>query len=204
MAVVVLKTELKCKLCKHPRRADIDALLEKRSRGEKDAEGNRVNADYVIARLREFGVQNPSIDNIRAHLGQRGNNAHTGFVTEAEEEAAKAEADELLQKLAAGEIEHVDPDEIIRFQLTRYYLREVQKAANGDPSDLTHDQARALIGEATKRKQNDAQNALLGALAGGIGKAVAGMLVKSSGPAELEPATIEGEAVEVEDGELAA
>ena len=49
MAVLQIASNQRCKLCKSPRRLEMDALLEMRSNGESDKAGNRVNFEYVAA-----------------------------------------------------------------------------------------------------------------------------------------------------------
>lgn len=191
MAARVADTNLRCKLCAHPKRAEIDALLERRSRRE-------MNLEQVLERLVEFGVKNPNIDNIKGHLGQKGNKAHTVFVDDAEK--AKDDAvDEALREQALAIFERVmgadwrertpTPDQVLEIQRALYLHKLELELREGKLPDVTHDQVLKNIGEGTKRKHNEAQEELLK----GLGSAAGAFATRMLGPA---PEVIEHEPIE--------
>jgi len=189
VAARVADTNLRCKLCAHPKRAEIDALLELRSKRE-------MNLGQVLEKLTELGVKNPNVDNIKGHLGQKGNKPHTTFV--ADEEKAKDDAvDEALKEAALEIFERVmgadwrertpTPDQVLEIQRALYLHKLELELREGKLPDITHDQVLKNIGEGTKRKHNEAQAELLKGLGSAAG-AFASRL--------LEPAVIDGEAIE--------
>lgn len=180
-------TVLRCKLCAHEKRTEIDALLELRSKRQK-------NTKEVLAELEELGVENPTLDNIKGHLGQRGNKAHTVFITEEQQESTQevreAALEGLKQRIASGEPVNADHvlDTLVHIGMTDLEAR----LRDGASSGITIDHILKAIGEKTKRKTNEAQDELLK----GLG-AAAGAMAKKLMPADEQPA-IEGEAEEAE------
>jgi len=190
VAVVIVRDAPRCKLCRaakqfgHPADSEVNLLLERRSNREKDGDGAQINADYVFARYVEMGIQNPNLENVKAHL------KHIEFVHEslvAREQQDQAEAErqvrEELSETSGADV----ADQIIDFELKVYLAKRRIQAERGDIDAATVDQVRALISEKTKRKHNDAQDELLKGLAAGVGGFISKTLVKAVAPA-LEPA----------------
>lgn len=197
MAVVpvILDTQLRCKICASAKRREIDALI-----GQWKAKA--VSKQALLDGMRELKIDNPTLDNVKGHVGTAANPKHVKYADEAELEAEKAEIENTITELESGKIDMADPDEVLRVQLTAYYRSLLAKMAAGEDVHLTHDHAIKVVGEMTKRKHNEAQNELLGALTGGIGQ----VFQKALGPAtpELpagEPQIVEGEVVREEDEE---
>lgn len=183
MAVLAIKTEPKCKLCQHPERAAIDALIEQRANREKDADGNQINLEYVLARLIEWGVVNPNEDNIKIHWRR-----HCQRQTD---QAVVAAIDAQLgaaQKLLEGG-EHADVDDTLRTILTLGRADLEARVARGERV-ITVDHMLKAVAELTRRDHNQAQQDLLGALTMGIGAAL--------GPAKPVKELAGAEVVEVE------
>src|SRR5688572_12242126 len=103
---VALDTQLRCKLCAHAKRKEIDGLIAAQRRGE-------FNRDELLARIGALGVENPTVDNIKSHVGTEKKPKHVKFVTEEEiDEAAEAVAAE-VEKLQKGDFQPVDPDQLL-------------------------------------------------------------------------------------------
>jgi hypothetical protein len=167
--VTRLKTEPKCKLCQHPKRDDIDALLERRSQREKDENGVLINGDYVLAVLAEWGVVNPTKENIGVHWRKHCERI-TGGKGEEIDAGQQAALEELIEILQSGEYaDNMDG------QLERLWdlgLAEVKRRImRGDSSGITLDQMRWIAGERTRRRDNESRNDLLTALTQGIATA---------------------------------
>lgn len=206
MPVLALKTELKCKLCAHSEREAIDALLEKRSKGETDENGERYNLARVLATFAEWGVQNPTKENITGHFKN-----HCQVVTQAEYEASKVEAgldaaqtDERVRALVASIVgpdyfespRLLTPDESLELvrALGTYELAE--RARKGEKLGVTVDQLLKSVDGATRRRSSDAANELMR----GVGAALGGWATREVEAAaerkELGP--VEHEIVDVE------
>lgn len=186
MAVLAVKTELKCKLCKHPEREQIDLLLEMRSNGQKDAAGVRVNADYVIERLREMGVENPNLDNLKIHWRK-----HCEVVKEETKETLTEQRDQAVEELIARAKE-MTLDELMewvaRQGVHEAMLRELLEGKSG----VTLDHAMKAVDTITRRKQENGQRKFFEALGGGIARALTGG----------QKALPEGEVIEAEPAEI--
>ena len=190
MAVLATKTEPKCKLCRHPNRTEIDALLEKRSNGETDDQGRRFNQEYVLEILATWGVKNPTAENIKNHWRK-----HCEVVSVETAEEQEQALDELKKDMLAILDESdgsVDGDLLATFRLGIARVRG--RILRGEDPGVTLDLAMKAAGELSKRQHNEAGRELLGALVGGIGRALA----EPRQPRQLEQPgeVIEGEAVE--------
>ena len=192
MAVLASRSEPRCKLCQHPRRAEIDALLERRSNKEKDEAGNRINLEYVLRTFGEWGVQNPNEDNIKIHWRK-----HC--------ERIQSEALEAVQHAALQKLEEMERDGVV-IDINRDLdwlwaigLAEIrERIARGEKSGITPDLLMKIAGEKTRRQHNETQDELLRALAGGIAGALA-----ANQPVQLgRTADLELPAVEVEEAEV--
>jgi hypothetical protein len=191
-----IKHEKRCKICASPHADAIDALLLKRSKREKDAEGKTVNLDYVLAAMTEYGIENPTLDNVKGHWKN-----HRQVVSEEEVAEQTERLNEAIQQLESGEFEFEDVDEGLRFFFSVGMKDLKRKVAAGELSGITHDHLLKAAGEITKRRQNDAQQELLRALGGGIQQ----VFTKALGGGEQQPQieqgeVIDAEVVEVEEG----
>ena len=192
MAVLALKTEPKCKLCSHPNRAEIDVLLEKRSKGEFDDKGRRFNADYVLEILGGWGVVNPTLENLKNHWKK-----HCELVSAEEAEQVASQLSELNAEMLAILDESdgtVDADLRAMFKLGMKRIRG--KILSGNDPGVTPEMSLKAAGELTKRAHNESTRELLGTLAGGLALALA---------QPQQPKQIEGaEVIDVEPVEEAA
>lgn len=169
MAVLATKTEPKCKLCRHPNRAEIDALLEKRSKGETDDQGRRFNQEYVLEILATWGVKNPTAENIKNHWRK-----HCEVVSAETVEEQEQALDELKTQMLAILDESdgsVDGDLLATFRLGIARIRG--RILRGEDPGVSLDHAMKAAAELSKRQHNEAGRELLGALVGGIGRALA-------------------------------
>jgi len=182
----------RCKFCTHPKRAEIDALICAQRNGE-------FNRDELLIRLAALEVKNPTVDNIKSHCGTEKKPAHVKFIPEEELDEAKEFMAAETEKLKSGQFEPVDPDQLLQLQLKAYEQWLAAKIAAGEEVHLTHDHAIKIVAEMTKRRHNQAQQEILGALTGGIAKALGGEVLKQL-PAADEPEVVDVDATEV-DGE---
>lgn len=195
MAVLQTKTVASCKICSSDHRAEIEALLELRSLRKLDADGKRVNAEYIYAAMREWGIENPNLENLKTHWRK-----HCEIVSNEEAE----QVEQALSELNAGMLElidgadgTVDGDLLTIFKLGMKRIRG--RVLRGEDPGVSVDQAMKAAAELTKRSHNEAQRGLLEALGGGIMVA----LSQPHSPRQIEGAeVVEGEAVE--EAEVAA
>lgn len=139
----------------------------------------------MLEHLRAIGVDNPTLDNIKTHW--------KNHVTVVERDTAEAhaavtaEARELLRsRLEAG----VDVDGVLDTIIaTGMASLEVKALEDVLKSGVTVDHVLKAVAEKTKRRSNDAANAILGNLTGALAQALTGRK-----PAEL----VEGEAEDAE------
>jgi hypothetical protein len=190
MAVLAIKTEPKCKLCKHPNRAEIDVLLERRSNGDLDDKGRRFNADYVLEILGQWGVTNPTLLNIKGHWKN-----HCEVISSEEAEEVAAQLSELNTEMLAILDESdgsVDSDLRAIFRLGTKRLRG--RILRGEDPGVTLDHQLKASSELTKRSHNESTRELLGTLAGGLVMAIE----QQKQPKQIETAyeVIEQEAAE--------
>lgn len=189
MAVLPIKTEPKCKLCRSPHRADIDALIERRSNRESDEAGNRINLEYVCARLSEWGIVNPNEENIKNHWRK-----HCEVVSGTEKEEFEAALSELNQEMLDvmdASDGTIDGDLRVIFKLGMKRIRG--RILRGEDPGVSVEHALKASAELTKRQDNEAKQELLAALTGGIVHALA----PAPTPKQIEGAeVIDVEAVE--------
>ena len=176
MAVLQTKSNGRCKICSHPDRRKIETLLEHRHHRRKDTTGARINSQYVLAKMAEFGIQNPTIENITLHQSR-----HIEFV----EDSAK------LHKLDSGRrthaklrdgAPHVDIDENLRWMISVGRAEIEDRMIRGEKSGITTDHILKATDALTRRQHNEAQHELLGALVGGIGHAIGAVPAKALNP----------------------
>jgi hypothetical protein len=203
MAVVIVKDVPRCKLCVaskafgRPDESELNRLLEKRRMRQKDENGNVINFDYVARRFEELGFGRLTMENAKLH------NKHIEFVHESKVEQERrdwAEAEKNVRSELAETSGADVADKIIDLELKVYLAKRQIQAERGEIDAVTADQVRALIGEKTKRKHNDAQDELLKGLAGAVG----GFIGKAIGTAAVpvleaaEPEVVDAEVVSVD------
>lgn len=187
MSVMKIKTEARCKICTHARRDEIDTLLEHRSLRhwidsggfpvDKDVEGAiRVNREYIIARLKEWDLANPTVDNIQNHWKKHCSlvdNAQAAHLDELQANVAK-EKERIFIRILGPDRRSKTPtvDEVLEVNRAVYVFEQEERAKLGLPSGLTHDHFHKGADTTTKRKQEDAMSAFLGSLGQGLGKAL--------------------------------
>lgn len=205
MAVLKIASVGACKLCRHPKRDEIDAWLEKRSNKDQVA-GQNVNLDYVLARFREIGVDNPTPDNVKNHWKK-----HCQKIADdvaAEQEQKEAEAEEELRSAALTIATRIlgegwkeagltpTPEQIGELHRALYAYELELRITKGLPLGITHDHVLKSIAETTKRKGEESQTELLRTLGRGIEGAFQALGVKQA--AELPPVVEDADFKEVE------
>jgi len=187
MAVLALKTEPKCKLCTHPARAEIDALIERRSNRETMEDGTRVNIEYIIAEFEKMGVVNPTGDNVKNHWLK-----HCSRTSETTVVATQKAASEALIKILSGEVT-VDVNRDLD-RLWAIGLAEIEaRIATGERSGITPDVLLRVAQEKTRRAHNETQSELLNMLGTGLAAAF------KPAAKQIEEATIDAEIIEIEE-----
>ena len=191
---VASKNEPKCKLCRHGAREQIDQLLLARSERQVDvATGRQINLQFVLDALRGLGVDNPTEENIKTHFRK-----HVEVVDAAAAAAMDQAAAEEFAELIANAPVDDDPVSNSRWQLRLWRARELARLRSGEGPSVTTDQAQTAQRILVQARSNDAQEKLLGGLAGAFGGALAGAL--PGGERKALPTVIEdAEVVEVED-----
>jgi hypothetical protein len=189
MPVLAVKTQATCKICKSPARADIDKLLEARSNREKDAAGNLINGEYVLRAMKDFGIVNPTNDNMKIHWSK-----HCQVVSEAVIEQATAAVADKIAALQEG-APHVDVDDNLRWLVSVGRAEIEARILEGRPSGVTVDHILKATAEMTRRHHNEATRDLLSLM----GQGIAAALDRGPEKKELESGdVIEGEIVREE------
>ena len=209
MPVIVVKTAPRCKLCQHEKRSDIDAELELRSNlaGKPDEAGVTHNIEYVLAKFRDWGVQNPTMDNVKNHWGNEKKHSYAASVEEAA--VRSMQEDELTEQ----QLQIVKrllpewPEQILELQRALFPFTVIQNIKAGKPLGITWDQVDRGINTATRRNSEEQAASLIGSLAGAIeesartaGKAVDAALGKGEDDV-IEAEIIEHEPKEIDSGE---
>jgi hypothetical protein len=160
VAVRQIKSEKRCKICASPDRIEIDRLLELRSVGEK-IDGVRVTGDYVLARMGELGLRNPTLDNLKAHWKNHCEVVSDELVGQLEGAVTAA-----LEALDQGAT--VDPDAALDRIVAAGMAEIEQKIRNGQKVGISVDHILKAIDSKTRRGHTEAQSELLRSLGGGI------------------------------------
>ncbi|MBA2726532.1 MAG: hypothetical protein H0U53_11120 [Actinobacteria bacterium] len=162
MSVLAIKSEPLCKLCKHEQRAEIDAILELRSaltRGSDTPEGKKGALVWplpkVLVQLAEWGVVNPTDENVKIHWRK-----HCEVVREGVVAKAQATALDLVKRLQGGG-RHADPDEVLRLVISVYNEELIARIARGETVNIPGDLMMKAQAELTKRSHSETQNDLL-------------------------------------------
>jgi hypothetical protein len=194
MAVIAKHTELRCKLCASDQRERIDALLERRSKRERDEEGNAINLDYVLVELARLGIENPNADNVKNHWKK-----HCEVISEQEKTEMAESVEGLVEKLNDGTIEFADADAALDWIITQGVTEAQTKLQLGGKVGITIDQILKAIDSKTRRKSNEAQDELLRGLGGALGAWAGKALEGGAQPKAIDAGVVEHEVV-VEDG----
>lgn len=171
MAVLATKSVPSCKLCKHPRRAEIDVLLEKRSDKVRDPGTKKLLfTGEIVKRLlaEQFDVENPTDENINVHWRK-----HCEKVSEEEAQEVASALDEHQEELLAlvdGSDGTVDGDLRVLFKLGMARIRG--RILRGEDGGVSVDHVLKASAELTKRQDNEVKRDVLTALAGGVGLAL--------------------------------
>ena len=180
-----LKTENRCKICSSPHRKEIEDLILRRSDRIKADDGSKVNLDYLLAAMAQYGIENPTAENVKGHWKN-----HIEKVP-AEEVAADIEVIEAaVQEMESGNFSFEDLDEGLRFFFTVGIRNLRRKIAAGEDPGITHDHLLKTAGEITKRRTNDAQAELMKALGGGIERVFTKALGGDDEPKQIEGAEV--------------
>lgn len=179
MAVIVARTAPRCKLCRHPRRVDIDAELDTRSRlnGRPDENGVVHNLEYVLERFREWGVENPTLDNIKNHWGNESKHSYPVTDDEAkqvEEQVAELSKEQLAvcervlgEDVLAGRAT-ATVEQLLELQRALFPFSLIQRIKAGKPIDISWDQLDRGHNTATRRNSEEQAASLVSSLAGAI------------------------------------
>jgi hypothetical protein len=187
MAVLIVKHEPKCKLCRHERASDIDALIERRSNLETDESGQRINLAYVLRVLGEWGIENPTEENIKGHWRK-----HRKKVTDEVAAAEQSATDEAVAAIWEGVSDEPADVEAALDRMMNLGMAQIEaRVARGENPGIPPDLVVRIAAEKTKRRQNEATRDLLSVMAGGIAMALDPSKMK-----ELD--VIEGEFTEIE------
>lgn len=154
MPVRAIKTELRCKLCAHAKRREIDELLEQRSM-------RKINLEGVLAQLVEWGVENPNEDNVKNHWRK-----HVEIVSV---EVAEAQSEARQEIVTRGkEVDVTNTDAVID-RLIELGVSDLEAALEAaGTSGVTVDQLLKALSLKTQRKSSEAMAGLFGSLGKGI------------------------------------
>lgn len=188
--VQVIRTEPKCKLCRNEQRDRIDALLLSRSQGAHDVDGRRVNIDYVKEKLAEWGVPNPTDENVKVHWRK-----HCEVISDEVFEAAEAATSTALAAIAALDGEELtDADAAVNRVIAVGRAQLEARVAAGDANLVSVDQMMKAVEVKTRRKADEGVNNLLTQLGAGVASV---MVKQAEKQAELPAPDLELTADEV-------
>lgn len=203
MSVIAIKTEPKCKLCRHEKRAEIDAILELRSnltRGPETEDGKKGELLWPLSRvleqLAEWEVPNPTEENVKGHWRKHCQVTTSKAVAEAQEVS-----DEEIERILAGGA-HADVDDSLRLVVSLWQAQVRQRAARGEAINISTQDMMKAAAELTRRQHNETQAELMSTFTQGLGLAL-GAQPKQIEGAEVVEAT-EYRVEDVEEAEVAA
>lgn len=186
--VRITKTEPKCKLCRHPRRDEIDQLLLRRSNREKLPDGGMVNLDFVLDKLVELEVDNPTSDNIKTHWQK-----HCEIVSTESAEAERLVLQDLIEEVTPEQWRAMTADQKLNWIANAGLTQEMVRILQDGKTTISIDHVLRAMGEQRQRKQDETVGKLLNELGGGIAAA----LQRGQEPKQIESAEIvEGEVIE--------
>lgn len=167
LAVRAVKTEHRCKLCKNPHRGEIDALLLQRSQRVILPDGTPVNGDFVKARLVEFGVENPTHENLTLHWKN-----HCETVDAEEEAEIEAVVDSVLANVTVDELRAMTTADRLDLLELQGYVEIQARLRKTGKTGLTTDQLLRIAELKQRQKANEDQRRFLGALGAGLQMAI--------------------------------
>lgn len=187
MAVRAIATEPKCKLCKNPKRSEIDGLLELRSNAGKLEDGRRATFTVIQPIIEALGVENLTLDNVKNHWKKHCSTVGADTAISMNEAASTAIA--LLD--SGGEMADVDVS--LRRMFTIGMAELEAKVANGEKSGIGVDLLVKLSDAITRRKTQDAAASLIVGLGTALVGAISGGKVKpiEAGDDQSSPDVIE-------------
>lgn len=163
MPVLRIRDEPKCKICQSEQRDAIDALLELRANRGKDDAGRTVNEQYVRDRMAEWGIPNPTRENVVVHWKK-----HCQLVDAATVGIFDGTEIDALVRDHLGDdwgTRLINVPEFLPLMLT-YLSREIiLKMRNGQPLGALVEQYQKLAAESGRRKADESVAGLL-AMAG--------------------------------------
>jgi hypothetical protein len=191
--IIPSKSEPKCKLCRHPQRNEIDQLLLLRKELTRDPEGKLMyTLPVVLKTLGEWGVENPTEDNIKNHLKRHCEVLADGAAPSATGEEVHRIEQDMLEALDSSD-GTLDGDLLSMWQIGKLRLRK--RILRGEDVGVTNDHMLKVAAELTKRSHNQSQHELITALTGGIAQAIG----QAAQPKQLGPVEFEVIDAEVED-----
>ena len=196
VAVRATKQEGRCKLCKNPNRPEIDEWLLRRSFRHQLPDGTSVNFEYVVARLIELGVENPTRENVTTHWQK-----HCEVVSRTEQDAIDDAVKSLFENLTDEQIATMSSADLLDL-LQRQGLLEIRaKVLTTGKSGISTDQIIRIEELKARTRQAEGQRRFLEAVGGGIQKALEGAFRKELPPAHPD---LEAEVVHETEGVEAA
>ena len=187
--VRVVKNEPKCKLCRHPKRSDIDALLLRRSNRERDEAGRSINLDYVLEALTALEVLNPNVDNVKLHWQK-----HCEVVSTETAVAQDLALNKLIDEVTPEQWAAMSADQKLNWIANAGLTQEMVRIVTEGKSTISIDHVLRAMGEQRQRKQEESATKLMQELGGGIVTALA----RAAEPKQIESAEIVVDAVVVE------
>jgi hypothetical protein len=157
MPVKVIRRDARCKICNSDHVVTIDDMLEMRYRHQRIGK-EVVQQRHVLAKMREVGIENPTIDNINTHSKK-----HIEFVDTADEAEAPTSEQEQRLAIVVGELGEgwedklLSIDEFLRFYVaieSRNLVRDYVK--NGNLQGAQLERLFKGAAEMTRRKSDSA------------------------------------------------
>lgn len=196
VAVRAVKQEGRCKLCKNPNRPEIDEWLLRRSFRHQMPDGQTVNFEFVVARLIELGVENPTRENLTSHWKN-----HCEVVTRTEQEAIDEAVKSLFEHYTPEQLASMSSAQLIELIQKQGILEIQAKVLTTGKSGITIDHVIRIEELKNRAKATEDQRKFLDALGGGIAGALAAGFKKELPPAHPD---LEAEVVrELEEVEAA-
>jgi hypothetical protein len=191
LAVREVKTEQRCKLCKHPKRSELDLLLLQRSQ-RATIDGQAINGDFVKAKFIELGVENPTHENLTSHWKN-----HCEVVSAEEEQAIDDAVESLLANVSIEELGRMTTAERLDLLEQQGYLELQARIKRTGKSGLTIDQLVRIAELKQRQKSNEEANRLMNALGAGVVAALQRPTEPRALPAPAHP-VLEAEVVREE------
>jgi hypothetical protein len=170
------KTEMRCKLCRHESREQIDQLLLARFLRQVDpVTGQQVTYDFVVDALRGLGVDNPTTENCKVHFAK-----HVEVVDSEAAEAMDEATEELFAELIAEAPAALTATNVAEWQVKLWMARELARLRSGEGPSITTDQSQVAQRLLIQARSDESTRQLLGGLTGAIGGAMRTLVAKES------------------------